>query len=151
PPGRGAAHGDSQARLYRKSGVIEPVFGALARFETCAELGEPAGYTARRPSSPAASAMRHISPQEAAALVGRPRPMLNERQERIVDMLKRTPQLATMRRLLLSFRSILCRGKVSGLRQWAKRAATAGLASITGFVRQLKKDWAAVENAVKLV
>jgi hypothetical protein len=27
-----------------------------------------------------------------------------------------------MRRLLLSFRSILCRGKVSTLRRWAKRA-----------------------------
>jgi hypothetical protein len=57
-------------------------------------------------STAAASAMRHVSPQEAAALLGRPRPMLNERQRQIVDFLKRIPAFATMRRLLLSFRSI---------------------------------------------
>lgn len=68
------------------------------------------------PNTPAASALRHISPQEAAALLSRPKPLLNERQSRIVEFLKRTPDFAKMRRLLLSFRSILCRGKVSSLR-----------------------------------
>ena len=100
-------------------------------------------------SSAAVSAMRHVSPQEAAALLGRPKPMLNERQSKIVEFLKRTPDFATMRRLLLSFRSILCRGKVSTLRRWANRAEAAGIASISRWLRQLKKDWPAVENAVK--
>jgi transposase len=93
--------------------------------------------------------MHHISPQEAAALLGRPRPMLNERQRRIVEFLKRTSDFATMRRLMLSFRSTLCRGRVSSLRRWAKQAKAAGIASISRLLRQLKKDWAAVENAVK--
>jgi transposase len=102
-------------------------------------------------STPAASAMRHISPQEAAALLGKPKPMLNERQSRIVEFLKRTPAFATMRHLLLSFRSILCCGRVSSLRRWARQVNAAGIASLSRFVGQLKKDWKAVENAVNQV
>ena len=74
--------------------------------------------------------------------------MLNERQRKIVEILKRTPEFARMRRLLLSFRSILCRGKVSSLRRWVRRAKGAGMAPISRFVGRLKKDWSAVENAV---
>ena len=54
-----------------------------------------------------------------------------------------------MRHLVLSFRSILCGGKVASLRRWAEKARGTGLEAIGGFVRQLRKDWAAVENAVK--
>jgi transposase len=100
-------------------------------------------------STPVESAMRHISPQEAAMLLGKPKPMLNQRQSNIVVFLKRTPDFARMRRLLLSFRSILCRGKVSSLRRWARQAKNAGMAAISRFVRRLKKDWSAVENGVR--
>ena len=99
----------------------------------------------------AASVMRHISPQEAAALLGKAKPMLTKRQSKIVEFLKRTPKFARMRRLLLSFRTILCRGKVSSLRRWTRQAKAAGITPISRFVRQLKKDWKAVENAVKQV
>jgi len=75
--------------------------------------------------------------------------MLNERQSKIVVFLKRTPEFARMRRLLLSFRSILCRGKISSLRRWAEQAKNTGLAPIIRFVLRLKKDWNAVENAVQ--
>src|SRR5450755_4813092 len=64
-------------------------------------------------------AMRHISPQEGAALLSKPKPMLSERQSKIVEFLKRTPDFATMRHLVLSFRSILCGGKVSSMKRWS--------------------------------
>ena len=70
----------------------------------------------------------------------------------MVQILKRRcPGFATMRHLVLSFRSILCRGTVSSLRRWVEKAQGSGLEAIGGFVRQLRKDWVAVENAVKQV
>jgi hypothetical protein len=87
--------------------------------------------------------MRHISPRAAAALMSKPKPELSGKQSETVQILKRCcPSFAMMRHLVLSFRSILCGGKV---------AETAGMGAIRGFVRQLKRDWAAAENAVKHV
>jgi transposase len=96
-------------------------------------------------------AMRHISPQEGAALLSKPKPMLSERQSKIVEFLKRTPDFATMRHLVLSFRSILLGGKVASLKRWIEKAEAAGIEGMRRFVRQLKKDMKAVENAVKEV
>src|SRR5450755_2971215 len=89
--------------------------------------------------------------QEAAAALSKPKPMLSERQSKIVEFLKRTPDFATMRHLVLSFRSILCGGKVSSMKRWIEEAKAAGIAAISRFVKQLKKDRAAVENAVEYV
>jgi len=100
---------------------------------------------------PKVPALRDVSPQEAAALLSKPKAMLNERQSKIVEVLKRTPDFAAMRHLVLSFRSILRHGKLSSLERWARRAKATGIASMSRFVRQLKKDWPAVENAVELV
>jgi transposase len=94
------------------------------------------------------SAMRHVSPQEAAIVLSKPKPMLNKRQCEIVEFLKRTPDFATMRHLVLSFRSILRNGTVSSLKRWIKKAEAAGIAAISKFIRQLKRDREAVENAV---
>jgi transposase len=99
----------------------------------------------------AVSAMRHVSPQEAAAALSKPKPMLTERQSKIVEFLKRHTDFATMRQLVLSFRSILCGGKVSSMKRWIKEAEAAGIAAISKFVKQLKKDRAALENAVEQV
>jgi transposase len=74
--------------------------------------------------------------------------MLNERQRKIVEFLKRTPDFVTMRYLVLSFRSILRRGRVATLKRWIKEAGNAGIAAISRFVGQLKRDQRAVENAV---
>jgi transposase len=95
------------------------------------------------------SAMRRVSPQEAAGALSKPPAMLNERQCKIVEFLKRTPDFATMRHLILSFRSILCHGKVSSLKRWIEEAEATGIAGISKFVRQLKRDRDAVENAVE--
>jgi transposase len=97
-------------------------------------------------------AFRHISPQMAAALLSKPRIQLSARQREILDFLKvQCPNFALLRHLVLSFRSILCRGKVRSLKRWAETAGASGIGAIQGFVRQLKKDWAAVENAVEQV
>jgi transposase len=106
-------------------------------------------WQATEQTRPPVTPMRHVSPQEAAALLSKPKPMLNERQRTIVEFFKRTPDLVTMRRLVLGFRRILCRGRVTSLKRWIKEAEAAGIAAISSFVRQLKKDQAAVENAVE--
>jgi len=100
-------------------------------------------------SHPAVSAKRHVSPQEAAAALSKPKPLLSERQSKIVEFLKRTPDFATLRHLVLSFRSILRGGKVSSLKRWIKEAEAVGIEAMTRFVRHLNKDQAAVENAVE--
>src|SRR5215470_17696063 len=64
------------------------------------------------------------------------------------EFLKRTPDLVTMRHLVLSFRTILRRGTVGTLKRWIKEAEKAGITAISRFVRRLKSDRAAVENAV---
>jgi Transposase len=96
-------------------------------------------------------AVRHITPRVAVALLSKPKPQLNGKQREMVEILKRRcPGFATMRHLVLSFRGILCGGRVSSLKRWAEKATASGIEMIVRFVRQLKKDWAAVENAVKL-
>lgn len=95
-------------------------------------------------------AVRHISPRVAAVLLSKPKPQLNGKQSEMVEILKRRcPGFAMMRHLVLSFRAILCGGKVSSLRRWAEKAKASGIEMIVRFVRQLNKDWVAVENAVK--
>jgi transposase len=97
-------------------------------------------------------AVRHVSPRVAAALLSKPKPQLNSKQSEMVEILKRRcPGFATMRHLVLSFRGILCNGKVSSLRDWVKKAEAAGIGVISAFVGQLKRDMAAVENAVEQV
>lgn len=97
----------------------------------------------------AASVMRAVSAQEAAAALSKPKSMLNGRQSKIVEFLKRTPDFAVMRHLILSFRSILRHGTRSRLRRWIEKAEAAGIPAISRFVRQLKRDREAVENAVE--
>ena len=62
---------------------------------------------------------------------------------------RRCPGFAMMRHLVLSFRSILCGGKVASMQRWAEEAEAAGIEAMSRFVRTLKRDWAAVENAVE--
>jgi transposase len=136
----------------RKSGYIGS-YGSLMRF---LEPWREQRGTASRSSRPAEpihpGAMRHISPRAAVVLMSKPKPQLNAKQSEIVEFLKRRcPGFATMRHLVLSFRSIVCGGKASSLKRWAEKAEAAGLGAIRRFVRQLKRDWAAAENAVKQV
>ncbi len=93
--------------------------------------------------------VRHVSPQIAAALLGQPRALLSERQAQTVDVLKQQcPGFTTMRRLVLSFRTILRVGKVATLHRWMDRAAATDIYAVQRFVRTLRRDLSAVEGAV---
>ena len=54
-----------------------------------------------------------------------------------------------MRRLVLSFRTILRVGKVPTLRRWLVRAEATQIAPLQRFVRKLRQDLGAVEGAVR--
>ncbi|MEP7303887.1 MAG: ISL3 family transposase [Acidobacteriota bacterium] len=93
--------------------------------------------------------VRHVSPQVAAALLGQPRALLSARQAQTVDVLKQQcPGFTTMRRLVLSFRTILRVGKVATLHRWMDRAAATDIYALHRFVRTLRRDLSAVEGAV---
>jgi transposase len=61
------------------------------------------------------------------ALLSKPKPELNGKQSEMVAILKRRcPGFAAMRHLVLSFRGILCNGKVTSLRNWVKKSGRNG-------------------------
>ena len=67
-----------------------------------------------------------------------------------VDALKaHCPGSTTMRRLMLSFSTILRVGKVATLRRWMTRARGTGIEPLQRFVRKLQQDQRAVEGAVR--
>jgi hypothetical protein len=97
---------------------------------------------------PVAIVTRHVSPPVAAALLGQPRAFLSERQAETVDALKdHCSGFTTMRRLVLSFGTILRLGTISTLHQWMARAAATEIDAMQRFVRTLRHDLGA-EGAV---
>jgi transposase len=74
--------------------------------------------------------------------------MLTQQAE-IVDTLKaQCPGFAVMRKLVLSFSTILQVGKLDTLHQWMERAQGTGIHALKRFVQTLKQDLKAVEAAV---
>ncbi|MCU1293138.1 MAG: Mobile element protein [Bryobacterales bacterium] len=136
----------------RKRGYVGS-YASLMRFLAPWREERGAAGQASRPGAPIhPGAVRHISPRAAVALMSKPKPELNSKQREMVEILKRRcPGFAMMRHLVLSFRSIVCGGKASSLKRWAEKAEATGFEAIRSFARQLKKDWAAVQNAVKQV
>lgn len=104
---------------------------------------------AAQPDETASPAARQMSPQVAAALLGKLRADLTPPQVEIVDTLKQQcPGFAVMRELVLGFRTILRVGKLATLHRWMKRARKTGIHALERFVRTLKQDLRAVEAAV---
>jgi len=92
---------------------------------------------------------RRVSPQVAAALLGKIGSELTFRQREIVGRFKQyCPGYAVMRELVLSFRTILRVGKLATLHGWMERALKTGIHALQRFVRTLKQDISAVEAAV---
>jgi transposase len=92
---------------------------------------------------------RRVSPQVAAALLGKIGSELTSGQREIVDRFKQyCPGYAVMRKLVLSFRTILRTGKLATLHGWMERALKTGIQALQRFVRTLKQDMGAVEAAV---
>ena len=151
---QGWKNGKKLLAEIRKLGYVGSYSGLVSMVAPWREekrAAETAALAAGQPATEPRAAMRHVSPQEAAALLSKPKPMLSERQRKIVEFLKQTADFATMRHLVLSFRSILLGGQVASLKRWIEKAEATGIEGMRRFVRQLKKDMEAVENAVKEV
>jgi transposase len=154
---RGCQNGRELLEEVRKLGYIGS-YSALvslvsewrAQKREAEKASAAAAYEATE-QTPVVIPMRQVSPQEAAAVLSKPKPMLTERQRKIVEFLKRTPDFVTMRHLVLSFRSILRRGRVATLKRWIQEAEHAGIPAIRRFVGRLKRDQRALENAVASV
>ncbi len=92
---------------WAMSGATVPSLNSCIRgVKKSAPPGGRALYSRRDGHARRYRRLRHISAPEAASALSKPKAMLNQRQSKIVDFLKRTPDFATMRYLLLSFRSI---------------------------------------------
>ena len=92
---------------------------------------------------------RRVSPQVAAALLGKIGSELTFKQREIVDRFKQyCPGYAVMRKLVLGFRTILRVGKLATLHGWMEQALKTGIHALQRFVRSLKQDIGAVEAAV---
>ena len=121
-----------------------PSASLAASMETMAALKTP-----ELPPRETVLFRRQISPQVGAALLSKPRVLLTIQQGEIVKQLKATcPGFAAMRTLVLSFRGILQKGKVSTLHLWLQRAKASGLHSMQQFARTLRQDLSAVEAAI---
>ena len=132
---------------------IRPM-GYIGNYSGLAKFVAP--WREPRPTPPAADEVptavvrvRCVSPQVAAALLSQPRPLLTARQAETVDALKQhCPGFTIMRRLVLSFRTLLRHGHVPTLHRWLERASGTNIHALQRFVRTLRKDLSAVEGAV---
>ena len=96
------------------------------------------------------SSTRQVSPQVAAALLGKPRSEMTVEQGASVDALKNScPGYTAMRGLVMGFRTILRTGKIETLHKWMEKATDSGIYGMQRFVHTLKQDPSAVEAAVE--
>jgi hypothetical protein len=92
-----------------------------------------------------------ISPQVAAALCLRPTGMLTPRQQQKVTALKQSsPSFAVMRRLAMRFRGLLGSKKAEKLEGWLQAAKDSANPALQQFAGTLRRDLAAVHNAIAL-
>jgi transposase len=130
-------------------------FSGLARFLSPWRNHEQ--VVAAKPDQPrgknniqTASVGHHVSSRVAAALLMKPRPFLSTSQAHKVDALKHScPPFALMRTLVMQFRGILQAGKVETLEKWIGKAMNSGIYSMKRFAKTLRRDWDAVQNALK--
>jgi len=127
---QGCRHGRTLLAEIRQLGYI----GGHSQL---AKLLSPWRQTPAADTNPAAEDMteersisvpgRSIAPQVAAALLSKIPGELTDHQAEIVSTLKKQcPGFAAMRKLVLSFRSILRRGKVGTLKRGSRRQKIAG-------------------------
>lgn len=90
-----------------------------------------------------------IAPIVAAMLCIKPRGLLTQQQEVPLDKLKAEHiEFATMRRLAMPFRGIMRRGNDESLDAWLHDALGSGIHGMRQFAITLRRDIAAVRNAI---
>jgi transposase len=128
----GCRHGRTLFAEIRALGYVG-AFSQLAQFlspwRQPPPLESTPGFAEATPheETPRPPAARQISPQVAAALLSKFRTDLTPKQEEIVDTFKQQcPDFAVMRKLVLSFRTVLRLGKLVGsIRGWSERKTRA--------------------------
>jgi transposase len=92
-----------------------------------------------------------ISPKVAAALCLTPTGILTPRQQQKVTALKQSsPSFTVMRRLAMRFRGLLRSKDSSKLAPWLRAAKDSAIPGLQQFARTLRRDLAAVRNAIVL-
>jgi transposase len=90
-----------------------------------------------------------VPPIVAAALCIKPRGLLTEAQAAKVDQLKETSSdFASMRQLAMRFRGLLKGSDPEPLDRWLSDAANSGIHGMHRFAATLRRDLAAVRNAI---
>ena len=104
--------------------------------------------------TPARVALQHlltptVPPIVAAALCIKPRGLLTEVQVVKVDQLKEISRdFAAMRQLAMRFRGLLKGSDPEPLDEWLREAANSGIHGMRRFAATLRRDLAAVRNAI---
>jgi transposase len=131
-------------------------FSGLARFVSGWRTGEQGTVPMSEQQTPVneihplSAGCHHVSSCVAAALLLKPRPLLTAAQIHKVNGLKKScPAFALMRSLAMQFRGILRSGSVKGLMGWMDKAKHCGIYSLKRFAKTLRRDWNAVQNALK--
>ena len=102
-------------------------------------------------TTPAAVPSRRLAPQVAAALLAKHPGEFTGKQAQTVATLKgNNPQIGQLRRFILRFRGLLRGSSKAKLQQWMKDVENSGLRRLERFVQVLRRDEAAVENAVTM-
>jgi transposase len=101
------------------------------------------------PVLPDGAAMPLVPPIVASALCIKPRGLLTAAQLEKVDALKATsPEFAAMRALAMRFRGLLRGNDAELLDSWMSDAASSGIHAMRQFAATLRRDLAAVRNAI---
>ena len=104
--------------------------------------------------TPAPVALQHllmptVPPIVAAALCIKPRGLLTEAQAVKVDQLKEiSSDFATMGQLAMRFRGLLKGSDPEPLDEWLREAANSGIHGMRQFAATLRRDLAAIRNAI---
>ena len=97
------------------------------------------------------TAPRRLPPPVVAALLAKHPGELSERQRDTLTRLRENyPQIGQLRRFLLRFRALLRGSTAIHLQQWLTDVESADSPRLQRFVRVLRRDQAAVENAVTM-
>ena len=94
---------------------------------------------------------RRLAPQVAAALLAKhPGEFTGHQAQTVATLKANDPQIGTLRRFLLRFRGLLRGSSKAKLQQWMKEVENSGFGRLERFVQFLRRDEAAVENAVTM-
>jgi transposase len=99
---------------------------------------------------PAKQEVIYYSTRRTRWLLCKPENDLSEREATYLTILKqRCPPIAEAQRLLANFRSVLSERREEGLAPFVEQCEQSGISELVGFARGLRRDYAAVQAALR--